>query len=254
MEGRSVKRRSAVNVRVQEEEQALREAFAPVPAPPSLFPEVMDSVRRAQQAREALRALAPRLYVEASPQGVMRVRLARSGKAPPPVRGPAARWVVRARRELQEYLDGRRAFFDVPWDPAVLGEFQSRVLGITARIPFGEVRSYGWIAKAIGDPAAARAVGTALATNPIPLIIPCHRVVKSDGALGGYSFPGVRKEWLLDLERSVSPIVGCTSTRIYCRRGCAHELRVREEHRLPFATVAEAKVQGYRACSICKPA
>jgi O-6-methylguanine DNA methyltransferase len=162
--------------------------------------------------------------------------------------------VARARRELQEYLGGRRAFFDVPWDPAALGEFQGRVLGITARIPFGEVRSYGWIAKAIGDPAAARAVGTALATNPVPLIIPCHRVVKSDGGLGGYSFPGMRKAWLLDLERSVSPIVGCTSTRIYCRRGCPHDLRVREENRLPFASIAEAKGAGYRACLVCRPA
>lgn len=251
---RELKRRSGSSVPIQEEEQALREAFAPVPAPPSLFPDVMTSVRREQQAREALRTLAPRLYVEASPQGVLRVRLARPGEAPPPASGAAARCVVRARRELVEYLEGRRAFFDVPWDPKVLGEFQSRVLRITARIPFGEVRSYGWIAKAIGDPAAARAVGTALATNPIPLIIPCHRVVRSDGGLGGYSFPGVRKEWLLDLERSVSPLVGCAPTRIYCRRGCAHELRVREENRLPFGSIAEAKAQGYRACLVCKPA
>jgi O-6-methylguanine DNA methyltransferase len=238
---------------MQEEEQALRAAFAAVPAPPSLFPDVMDSVRRAQQAREALRALAPRLSVEASGQGVTRVRLARPGEASPPASGSAARWVARARRELVEYLEGRRAFFDVPWDSAVLGEFQGRVLGITARIPFGEVRSYGWIAKAIGDPAAARAVGTALATNPVPLIIPCHRVVKSDGSLGGYSFPGMRKAWLLDLEGSVTSLVGCTSTRIYCRRGCPHDLRVREENRLPFASIAEAKAQGYRACMICKP-
>ncbi len=251
---RKLKRRSASHVPIQEEERTLRAAFAPVPAPPSLFPDVMGSVRRAEQAREALRALVPRLYVEASEQGITRVRLARSGEAPPPASGPAARWVVRARRELQEYLEGRRAFFDVPWDPAVLGEFQSRVLGTTARIPFGEVRSYGWIAKAIGDPAAARAVGTALATNPVPLIIPCHRVVKSDGSLGGYSFPGMRKAWLLDLERSVSPIVGCTSTRYYCRRGCSYELRVREENRLPFAAAAEAKAQGYRPCSVCHPA
>lgn len=232
----------------------MREAFAPVSAPLSLFPDVMDSVRRAQEAREALRAVAARVYVEASDRGLIRVRLARPGQAAPPARGPTAQWVARARQEIQEYLEGRRAFFGVPWDPAVLGGFQSRVLRVTARIPFGEVRSYGWIAKAIGDPAAARAVGTALATNPIPLIIPCHRVVRGDGTIGGYSFPGVRKEWLLDLERTVSPLVGCRSTRIYCRRGCAHERRVREENRLPFPSVAEAKAQGYRACVVCKPA
>jgi methylphosphotriester-DNA--protein-cysteine methyltransferase len=63
----------------------------------------------------------------------------------------------------------------------------------------------------------------------------------------------MRKAWLLDLERSVSPIVGCTSTRIYCRRGCPHELRVREENRLPFASITEAKGAGYRACLVCRP-
>jgi len=246
-------RRPAVNPQTQEEEEALRAAFAPVLAPPSLFPAVMESVGRTQRAHDALRALIPRLYVEASRDGVTRVRLVRSGEAPPPATGPAARWLVRARRELQEYLEGRRAFFAVPWDPAVLGEFQQAVLGITARIPFGEVRSYGWIAKAVGDPGAARAVGTALATNPVPLIIPCHRVVKSDGTLGGYSFPGVKKEWLLDLERSVTRIVGCTSTHIYCRRGCPHDFRVRDANRVSFASVAEAKTAGYRACLVCEP-
>ena len=109
MERGSVKRRPVLSVEVQEEEQALREAFAPVLAPPSLFPDVMASVRRARQAREALRALVPRLYVEASGQGVTRVRLARSGQAPPPASGPAARWLVRARRELLEYLEIGRA-------------------------------------------------------------------------------------------------------------------------------------------------
>jgi O-6-methylguanine DNA methyltransferase len=232
----------------------LRKAFGPVMAPPSLFPDVMGALHRGERARAALCAILPRLSVEASREGVTRVRLARPGEAPPRASGPMARWIARARRELQEYLEGRRAFFDVPWDPGVLGEFQGRVLSLTARIPFGEVRSYGEIAKAVGDPGAARAVGTALATNPVPLIIPCHRVVKSDGTLGGYSFPGVRKEWLLDLERSVTRIVGCTSTRIYCQRGCPHDARVREGNRTSFASVAEAKAAGYRACLVCRPA
>ncbi len=251
---RQLKHPSTLRVPGQEEEATLRAAFAPVPAPPSLFPDLMGSLRRAEEAREALRALGHRIHVEASARGITRIRFARPGEAPLPAGGPAARWAGSARRELQEYLEGCRAFFDVPWDPAILSEFQGRVLGVTARIPFGEVRSYGWIAKALGDPAAARAVGTALATNPVPLIIPCHRVVKSDGGLGGYSFSGVRKEWLLDLERSVSPLVGCASTRFYCRRGCPYERRVREKNRLPFATVAEAKAAGYRACRFCKPA
>lgn len=245
--------RRATRPEDEKEDAALRNTFAPVPAPPSLFPDVMGSLRRAQRAREALGALAPRLHAEASPEGLTRVRLIRPGEVPAPVSGPGGRWVIRARREIQEYLEGRRAFFGVPWDPAVLGHFQRGVLEVTARIPFGEVRSYGWIAKALGDPGAARAVGTALASNPIPLVIPCHRVIRSDGTPGGYSFPGVRKEWLLDLEQSVTRLVGCTSTRIFCRRGCPHDLRVREEHRVAFASSAEARAAGYRPCQVCQP-
>jgi O-6-methylguanine DNA methyltransferase len=87
------------------------------------------------------------------------------------------------------------------------------------RKPYGEVPSYKWIAERLGRPDTALAVGNAMTGNPVPIIVPCHGAVKTDGDLGGYSFGLLRKEALLNLERGVSPYVGCASTRILCRRG-----------------------------------
>ncbi|NIV31405.1 MAG: methylated-DNA--[protein]-cysteine S-methyltransferase, partial [Anaerolineae bacterium] len=91
------------------------------------------------------------------------------------------------RGQLQEYLAGRRLTFTLATDLSNLTEFQRRVLKAIAEIPPGEVRSYGQVASAIGKPRAARAVGQALANNPIPIVLPCHRVLASDGGLGGYT-------------------------------------------------------------------
>ena len=93
-----------------------------------------------------------------------------------------------------------------------------------------------------------------MAGNPVPLIVPCHRVVKTDGGLGGYSFGLLQKEALLNLERSTTPYVGAASTKIVCRRGCLHERRIREGGRIHFATLADAKTGGYRPCQVCRPA
>src|SRR5439155_456458 len=83
-----------------------------------------------------------------------------------------------------EYLGGRRAFFGVSVDLSTVPDFQRRVLEAARQIPFGEARPYAWVAAQIGRPRAVRAVGTALARNPVPLIVPCHRVWRSDGGLG----------------------------------------------------------------------
>jgi O-6-methylguanine DNA methyltransferase len=106
---------------------------------------------------------------------------------------------AQARRELCEYFAGTRTSFDVP---LVLrgSAFQQRVWSELCRIPFGEVRSYGRIAKAIGRPTAARAVGRANATNRIPIIIPCHRVIGADGSLTGFGGGLGLKARLLSLE------------------------------------------------------
>jgi len=168
--------------------------------------------------------------------------------------GRTGRMLQQAREELAEYLAGDRTFFTVPVDLSQVPEFDRAALEIASRIPYGEVRSYKWIAEQLGKPDAARAVGGAMAGNPVPLIVPCHRVVKTDGGLGGYSFGLIQKEALLNLERSTAPYVGCASTRIFCRKGCTHERRIREGGRIRFASGADAQASGYRACQVCRPA
>ena len=104
------------------------------------------------------------------------------------------------KKELSEYAEGKRRYFDLPLDWSRVKPFQRAVLTAALKIPFGETRSYGWVAHAIGKPRAARAVGRALATNPIPLILPCHRVVGSNGSLTGYGGGLPLKKKLLEME------------------------------------------------------
>jgi O-6-methylguanine DNA methyltransferase len=157
----------------------------------------------------------------------------------------------RAREELGEYLAGVRSFFTVPVDLAAAGAFQRSVLDAARSIPFGELRSYRWIAEHTGSPAAVRAVGTALGRNPVPIVVPCHRVVRSDGALGGYAFGLDLKTRLLTLERETPALVGSDTTRIVCRHGCVAERRIGAAHRVVFTSVAEARSAGYRPCKLC---
>ena len=105
------------------------------------------------------------------------------------------------RRELDEYFEGRRRAFDVPLDLSIVrGDFARRLLEATARIPFGATASYRDMAEAAGNARAVRAAGNALGANPIPIIVPCHRVLRTGGALGGYTGGLERKERLLSLE------------------------------------------------------
>lgn len=104
--------------------------------------------------------------------------------------------------ELSEYFFGLRKVFTTPVNWNVIGGFQKDVLQLTTEIPFGEVRTYGELAHQLGKPGAARAVGTALARNPMALVIPCHRVIGSDWKLHGFAAPdGIKTNaWLLALE------------------------------------------------------
>ncbi len=113
--------------------------------------------------------------------------------------------VKQAAKELGEYLQGKRQEFGISIDWSLLRPFQRAALLETMTIPYGETRSYKQIAERIGRPRAARAVGRAEATNPMPLVIPCHRVIGSDGKLHGYGLgEGLpTKEWLLKLEGAV---------------------------------------------------
>jgi methylated-DNA-[protein]-cysteine S-methyltransferase len=106
-------------------------------------------------------------------------------------------------RELKEYAEGRRRAFELRLDWSSIKPFQRAVLKAASTIPFGETRSYGWIAHKIGKPLAARAVGQALGANPIPIILPCHRVIASNGKLGGYGGGLPMKVKLLKLEGAV---------------------------------------------------
>jgi methylated-DNA-[protein]-cysteine S-methyltransferase len=113
--------------------------------------------------------------------------------------------VDRARRELDEYFEGRRRDFDLAVDFTPLPDFQRRVLEELIRVPYGHIDTYGGLASRIGRPRAARAVGGALNRNPIPIVVPCHRIVGATGSLVGYAGGLERKQALLGLEGAILP-------------------------------------------------
>ena len=123
----------------------------------------------------------------------------------PKAQTPRCDWVRRnarfseAKRQLSEYFEGGRRAFDLLLAPAGTA-FQLRVWRALAAIPYGETRSYGEIAVAIGNPRAALAVGGANGSNPLPIVVPCHRVIGSDGSLTGFGGGLAAKRYLLDLE------------------------------------------------------
>jgi methylated-DNA-[protein]-cysteine S-methyltransferase len=107
------------------------------------------------------------------------------------------------RRELDAYFGGRLRRFSVPVDWRLVRGFASGVLRATAQVPFGGLSTYREVAEAAGSPRAYRAAGNALGSNPIPIVVPCHRVLHADGGLGGYSGGLQRKRYLLELEGSL---------------------------------------------------
>jgi O-6-methylguanine DNA methyltransferase len=145
-------------------------------------------------------------------------------------------------------------------------DFERDVWLKALEIPRGEVRPYGWVAAEIGRPKAVRAVGSALGHNPVPLIVPCHRVVRSDGMIGQYSLggpdnkrtilasEGVDLPRLEQLASSGVRFIGSDTTKIFCLPTCRHARRVTDRHRLEFHSMAEGQARGYRACHVCRPA
>jgi methylated-DNA-[protein]-cysteine S-methyltransferase len=149
------------------------------------------------------------LLVAVTPRGVVRVAYAGEPEddvladlaarvSPRILRAPAR--TDAARRELDAYFAGTRRSFDLSVDWSLVRGFAAEVLRQTARIPFGTVSSYGQVAAEAGSPHAYRAAGNALGSNPIPIVVPCHRVLHADGGLGGYSGGLDRKRFLLELE------------------------------------------------------
>jgi methylated-DNA-[protein]-cysteine S-methyltransferase len=112
----------------------------------------------------------------------------------------------KARRELEEYFAGRRHSFELALDWSLVGgPFGRKVLRVTSEIPYGGVLSYREVAADAGSPRGSRAAGNALGSNPMPIVVPCHRVLHSGGGLGGYGGGVERKRWLLELEGALTP-------------------------------------------------
>jgi O-6-methylguanine DNA methyltransferase len=242
-------------------------ALGPTVPPETLRPAVMIRVGLADHYWLVATAIGP-MFVAANGEGISSIRQAgdaavferafreRFGRTAFPVSEPPAdlaRAVERALagdRRARPRLDLRR-----------LSPFEREVLGKATEIPRGEVRPYGWIAREIGRPAAVRAVGSALGRNPIPLLIPCHRVVRESGEPGQYLFGSEAKRTLLGAEgvplatlENGARLVGSDTTRIVCYPTCRNARRIAEAHRVPFETIGAATAAGYRPCEVCRPA
>jgi methylated-DNA-[protein]-cysteine S-methyltransferase len=150
------------------------------------------------------------------------------------------------------------------YDLSGLTSFEQAVLSKTLEIPPGEVRPYGWVARQIGRPRAVRAVGSALGRNPVPVLIPCHRVVRSDGHVGNYGLGVPMKRALLsaegvDLDRLERlahggvRFVGSDTTGVFCVPSCVHARGIRPAHEVHFRSATAAEGSGYRPCAHCTP-
>ncbi|HSJ27684.1 MAG TPA: methylated-DNA--[protein]-cysteine S-methyltransferase [Acidimicrobiia bacterium] len=208
------------------------------------------------------------VLVSFNPAGVSSVDLAdddaearfarRFGRRMVPARPPRG-WDVKIGRAIERGTPG-----DLPIDLRTT-EFRRAVLEAAATIPRGQVRSYGWLARSVGSGGATRAVGSTMASNPVPLIVPCHRVVRTDGRIGAYSLGGPHNkrellaiegadpEWLESLARRGVRYVGSDTTRIVCHPTCNHARRISEAHLVEFPHLEAATETGYRPCRACRP-
>jgi methylated-DNA-[protein]-cysteine S-methyltransferase len=191
-------------------EQQLREAALDLPGDPPDLTERAEEEGLLDVAYTSVDSPLGPLVVAATPKGLVRVSytefrgeddvledLAR--RVSPRVLEAPAR-LDGIRRELDEYFEGRLQDFATPIDWSYLAGFTREVLRATAAIPFGDVSTYAGVAEAAGSPRAVRAAGNALGANPMPVVVPCHRVLRTGGSLGGYTGGIERKEFLLRLE------------------------------------------------------
>lgn len=154
-------------------------------------------------------------------------------------------------------LAGERV--EVPADLSGTTPFQRRVLEVVGDIPRGEVRPYAWVAREAGSPRASRAVGSVMAGNPVPLLVPCHRVVRNDGTTGSYAFGAKEKVGLLEgegvpvEELAGAPYLATPTTGIFCHATCRNARRIRPHNRRRFRSAGAAVEAGYRPCGVCRP-
>ncbi len=184
--------------------------------------------------------------------------------------GRPVRLTSKPPEQIQKVIDARlwgrtSRSAEVPVELDQLPDFERSVLLKVLEIPRGEVRPYAWVAAELGRPLAVRAVGNAVARNPIPFVIPCHRVVRSDGRIGNYGAGGpTAKRAVLESEgvdvdelerlpnRGVR-FMGSDSTHIYCYPSCHNARRITDVHRVQLRSSDEARASGYRACKVCRP-
>ena len=153
----------------------------------------------------------------------------------------------------------------LPIDMRSVTPFQAEVLRVAAGIPRGEVRPYAWLAHEVARPGAVRAVGSTMARNPVPLIIPCHRVVRSDGSIGAYSLggphnkhellshEGLEPEWLADLASRHVRVQGNKTTGIFCHPTCHRIRRSKTANVIDLSSSDAARTAGFRPCEVCRP-
>ena len=241
-------------------------------APSTLLPAVLKRVGLADLYWK-LDSPVGAVYVAASRAGISMVARAKSAEeferrfeshrgrpvSPSVSRPPAA---VRALMRNLKSRDRGKLHFDLRG----LSDFERAVLMKALEIPGGEIRPYSWIAREIGHPEAVRAVGTALGKNPVPLLIPCHRVVRTDGSLGNYSMGGSRiKRALLEVE-DVEPelieklasrgirYLGNAEGKYYCYPTCGGTRSNLTPDKVLFHNEREALAAGYHPCKSCRPA
>jgi O-6-methylguanine DNA methyltransferase len=213
-----------------------------------------------------------RLYVAWGPEGVIAVeRIGDPMGFETEVQMRTGRPIARLERlpaelerKVQRQLAGDRQK-DLPVDLGGLTGFERSVLTKTMEIPYGEVRPYAWVAREIGRPRAVRAVGSALAENPIPFVIPCHRVVRTDGHIGEYGAGGPEAKRAVLATEGVDPdeleqlaskgirYIGSDTTGVFCYPSCRHARRVTPRHRVTFRSGEHARASGFRACKVCRP-
>jgi O-6-methylguanine DNA methyltransferase len=169
-------------------------------------------------------------------------------------------------RAVRDFLDGKDSRFRGAVDLSTVSPLQEQALREIMRVRRGEIRSYSWVARAIGSPLAARAVGDAMACNPIPVLVPCHRAVRTDYTLVNYGAGGIGKKRAILLHEGIDVdqlarnarqgkrFHACTSTRIYCLPFCYAGKRVKPKNEVFFPSPRAAEAAGYRACKLCRPA
>jgi len=167
-------------------------------------------------------------------------------------------------RAIERRLDGDRRT-RIELDLRGHTAFEQDVWRKALEIPRGEVRPYGWVAAEIGRPKAVRAVGTALGHNPVPLIVPCHRVVRTDGTIGQYSLGGPANKRAILRSEGLDPdeleglaargirYLGSDTTGVACLPTCRNARRIASGHRVPFRSWGAVEAAGYRACRDCRP-